>query len=566
MIYKAVDYWNSPSLEHYGVKGMRWGVRKAIERTGRVVRRAGGAVRKSATTIAGGLYRAGSAVRRFKNRRAIKSANSARIQRRISRMNNEELQAAVTRMDLVNKLRGGNSSSGKTLGDKVSDAIEGKIAKMTSEALETSVNSLLVGESPITGVRRKAKESIASSKASIAENRKKYMITKSSSSSSSDSSSSSSVLTPKVRTTPVSDLNKYVGGPYINRHALYHDDFLAHYGIKGMKWGVRHDRQRSGNKRVKGNAQSFRSDYMADPEDWAKIKKGLIKSNKVTSIGKTRISKSEFSLEAKQKKINKQEALAGVLLTAGSIPVTALGAVGGIYGGSSLAWLLGVGGGMTMAEFGAPLAADSIQKIAKQSSAERKEKAYFSKREKTSTLDKTTGLYKKAKEMTQSEDLSNVNPGYGRQNANYKNNCGLCTMTYDLRRRGYDVTAGLDYREGTYFGDYKKFYPKSSITICEGFDSYGSYSSKAAQKNLLNDLSSQKGSRGNICVSWPNGGGHSMAYEVDNKGKVSILDGQSNTVYKNPSKVLNYATNYSYMRLDNKKPNIKLMKKEGVIR
>lgn len=248
MIYKAVDYWNSPSLEHYGVKGMRWGVRKAIERTGRVVRRAGGAVKKSATTIAGGLYRAGSAVRRFKNRRAIKSANSARIQRRISRMNNEELQAAVTRMDLVNKLKGGNSSSEKTLGDRVSDAIEGKIAKMTSEALETSVNSLLVGESPITGVRRKAKESIASSKASIAENRKKYMITKSSSSSSSnssssssnsDSSSSSSVLTPKVRTTPVSNLNKYVGGPYINRHALYHDDFLAHYGVKGMKWGVR---------------------------------------------------------------------------------------------------------------------------------------------------------------------------------------------------------------------------------------------------------------------------------------------------------------------------------------
>ena len=253
MYYKAVDIWNSPHLEHHGVKGMRWGVRKAVERTGRVVRRAGGAVKKSATTIAGGLYRAGSAVRRFKNRRAIKSANSARIQRRISRMNNEELQAAVTRMELVNKLKGGNSSSEKTLGDRVSDAIESKIAKMSSEALETSVNSLLVGENPITGVRRKAKESITSSKASIAENRKKYMITKSSSSSSSDSSSSSSVLTPKVKTTPVSNLNKYVGGPYINRHALYHDDFLAHYGVKGMRWGVRNDQQKIDRIRYKNS-------------------------------------------------------------------------------------------------------------------------------------------------------------------------------------------------------------------------------------------------------------------------------------------------------------------------
>lgn len=301
MIYKAVDYWNSPSLEHHGVKGMRWGVRKAVERTGRVVRRAGGAVKKSATTIAGGLYRAGSAVRRFKNRRAIKSANSARIQRRISRMNNEELQAAVTRMDLVNKLKGGNSSSEKTLGDRITDAVEAKIAKMSSEALETSVNSLLVGESPITGVRRKAKESITSSKASIAENRKKYMITKSSSSSSSnssssssssDSSSSSSVLTPKVRTTSVSSLDKYVSGPYINRHALYHDDFLAHYGVKGMRWGVRNDQQKIDRIRYKNSKletklakRKLKQDKFNNSWKGMKAKKAEIRLAKQKSIG-----------------------------------------------------------------------------------------------------------------------------------------------------------------------------------------------------------------------------------------------------------------------------------------
>ena len=29
MIYEGIDRWNSTSLEHHGVKGMKWGVRKA---------------------------------------------------------------------------------------------------------------------------------------------------------------------------------------------------------------------------------------------------------------------------------------------------------------------------------------------------------------------------------------------------------------------------------------------------------------------------------------------------------------------------------------------------------
>ena len=33
MIYKGIDRWSSPYLEHHGVKGMKWGVRKAQQTT-----------------------------------------------------------------------------------------------------------------------------------------------------------------------------------------------------------------------------------------------------------------------------------------------------------------------------------------------------------------------------------------------------------------------------------------------------------------------------------------------------------------------------------------------------
>ena len=38
MIYEGIDRWNSPYIEHHGVKGMKWGVRKQIQRVGSGIR------------------------------------------------------------------------------------------------------------------------------------------------------------------------------------------------------------------------------------------------------------------------------------------------------------------------------------------------------------------------------------------------------------------------------------------------------------------------------------------------------------------------------------------------
>ena len=301
MIYKAVDYWNSPSLEHHGVKGMRWGVRKAIERTGRVVRRAGGAVKKSATTIAGGLYRAGSAVRRFKNRRAIKSGDANRILKRTKKMTNQELQDALIRVQLVNSIGGNHQENVNSLGNVVSNSLKQKAGQMAANALQTSVDSILRGETPLTGLSRNAEaqkqlqlQQISSNKLNTKTNNYKLInaglqntmdvsamkaqTAKNNLSMAKDRRELSKVRRPKgvvsrsagsvlnrigtrsvsslpptsqiktklhnnsAYTTPIVDVDKVErqrrSTGYIYRH-LRHDDFLAHYGVKGMKWGVR---------------------------------------------------------------------------------------------------------------------------------------------------------------------------------------------------------------------------------------------------------------------------------------------------------------------------------------
>lgn len=130
----------------------------------------------------------------------------------------------------------------------------------------------------------------------------------------------------------------------------------------------------------------------------------------------------------------------------------------------------------------------------------------------------------------------------------YDMNCMNCTTAYELRRRGYDVEAGAWRASNTQYASLENWYEGVKV--------------KEVKKtnNLIKAIQSDNppGSRGNLMVQWSNGGGHSMAYEVDSKGKVHILDPQTNSIV-DENKLPDLISSAHYARTD----NLKL--KEGVL-
>lgn len=185
--------------------------------------------------------------------------------------------------------------------------------------------------------------------------------------------------------------------------------------------------------------------------------------------------------------------------------------------------------------------------------------------------DKKTGFALKQKDLVEKEDLKRVNPSVYNFDSNTKSNCVLCTLTYDMRRRGYDVTAKTA-GAGFAANDLKQWYPKAKVNSVVGTAPNNTLAEKAVYRRnvtksgsdaLIKELLKQpNGARGNINVIWANSfSGHSMAYEVHD-GKVRILDGQVNKIYEDPWKVLKNTNGaYTYSRLDNVNFNPKTIKR-----
>ena len=59
---------------------------------------------------------------------------------------------------------------------------------------------------------------------------------------------------------------------------------------------------------------------------------------------------------------------------------------------------------------------------------------------KKSNVPKIEGIKLKTRNYSKEKDVKAVNPNY-RNDPGYQTNCVYCSMTYDMRQRGYDVTA-----------------------------------------------------------------------------------------------------------------------------
>jgi hypothetical protein len=205
---------------------------------------------------------------------------------------------------------------------------------------------------------------------------------------------------------------------------------------------------------------------------------------------------------------------------------------------------------------------------------------------KTGEIDEKTGFHKKTKEMTVEEDVKAVNPGHNREIAKTNNNCVNCSMTYEMRRRGFDVTAeladtgknGKKYTCDAFPGakpvpvDFNGVYDKPPYTkdYQPRFKEDDRIKIKMAQANTLavkglnydhaeaviNTLKTDfKGTRGSIMVQWSAGyGGHAISYEVDKKGNVSVIDSQIGKITTGEKDVTRYfarTRTTDIIRLDN---------------
>lgn len=356
-------------------------------------------------------------------------------------------------------------------------------------------------------------------------------------------------------------------------------DFLEHFGVKGMRWGVRKEEDTSTQDRRNAKAEKFlnkadvyqkRIDNLDNIKNPKPYQKDLIVAEKV------RLS------ELKNQNLNDAEAVKQGKLTSRQKKLL-----------KGTAYTVGL-----LAAYGTYRAVQSGDL----NRAIYKGKAFLLNKEIPFNINKNLA----AKNMSVSEIdklvMRPINPSYG-VHPGSSMNCRRCTFAYELRRRGYDVSATRTTNSfgQNVFGSRNALTPNqdtlptsplgialeeiraqrkgltetplrnfaATITSVEsqlGVNPILKGSADHITTSIFDSLKTQpNGARGELSVIFGHGGAHSVAWEIIN-GRPVVFDNQSGKIFKDASRMrsdtkYNTIKNAAFTRLDNVDLNMDFLMK-----
>ncbi len=333
------------------------------------------------------------------------------------------------------------------------------------------------------------------------------------------------------------------------------DDFLAHYGVKGMRWGHRKSEEEvTAGREIK--AQKF--------------------INKAAAL-QTRISDLQKS----------ERITPGVAMRIGELEVqkrTALADADAKRNGklSSTQKKVALGATITAGLVAAYIVQDNIQS-GEVTRLIAKGKEHFSGEDFSFKKNESLADRNMSAEDIHRRVVKQVNPDYG--GIGTKMNCRRATFSYEMRRRGYDVKAtkttngngqnAMGLLNATSPGEKIRKTGRLNIMKTAVVETAGKSSGKdtpmmdlidnfapggrnkihgGSPINIFANLSKEPdGSRGELGVVWSMGGGHSMAYEII-KGKPVVFDAQSGKRFDDAESfftTLGSTKDAGFTRLDN---------------